>query len=582
MRNHSGPGDVVTNSWQRRWRAALAGTLTTFMVSAALVGGAPARADVVDPSTAPSVRSISYNVCGAYVVCQSPLDTASWLGAMRQQVTAWDADAVMLQELCIGQWIGLRSALRDLGYQAVWTSTQTASGCAKWDGSGDDRFGLGVFVKAPAADRYVANLTVPAGQASRAVLCARAVLDGRATLACSAHLAQYIEPDNGSAEMMGYVDRWAAGLPVIIGADMNEVPTSPALDPVRAGLPGTGPFAEVDENDREYFTQDCVDAGVAVCPSGEPTAIVGGIPKKFDDIFLSAQDFHTVRGDAVEPGLSDHLLLRGAAWFETRPGSGVAGDLTDDGRVDSVAVDAAGALRLYPGLGDGGLLNPYRGVGTSGWTDALVGHRGDWTGDGREDVVAKIGDNLWVYPNSGSGALGSRVAMGGRPSGWSTTNQLALSGDFTGDGYPDLLARSSTGLWLHAGAPATKPAVSTSTPLHIGGAEWVNLDVLVPGDVDGDGRVDLWARDRSTGQLWLYRNAGGTGLAPRQPASAGTWSTADRPLVTSPGDANGDGRADLWATTGSGDLLLHLGTDDGLGPASTVGTGGWSGILRMS
>ncbi|MGC5309760.1 FG-GAP-like repeat-containing protein [Micromonospora zamorensis] len=566
--------------WQW-WRAALAGTVTTFMVSAALAGGVPARADVVNPSTAPSVRSISYNVCGAYV-CQSPLDTASWTAEVRQQVTEWDADAVMLQELCIGQWIGLRSALSDLGYQAVWTSTQTASGCAKWDVSGDNRFGLGVFVKAATADRYAANLTVPTGQASRAVLCARAVLDGRATLACSAHLAQYIEPDNGSTEMMGHVDQWAAGLPVIIGADMNEVPTSPALDPVRAGLPGTGSFAEVDENDRQYFTQDCLDAGLAACHSGEPTSIVGGTPKKFDHIFLSSQDFHTVRGDAVEPGLSDHLLLRGAAWFETRPGSAVAGDLTDDGRVDSVAVDTSGALRLYPGTGDGGLLNPYRPVGTSGWTDALVGHRGDWTGDGREDLVAKIGDNLWVYPNNGSGALGSRVAMGGRPNGWSTTKHLALPGDFTGDGYPDLLARSSTGLWLHSGTPGTKPGVSTSTPLQIGGTEWVNLDVLAPGDVDGDERVDLWARDRATGQLWLYRNAGGTGLLPRQSATAGTWTITDSPLVVSPGDANGDGRPDLWATTGSGNLVRHLATAAGLGPASTIGTGGWSGILRMS
>ncbi|TWG16223.1 endonuclease/exonuclease/phosphatase family metal-dependent hydrolase [Micromonospora taraxaci] len=571
----------MKNRWQR-WRAALAGMVTIFIVTAALSGGvSAARADVVDPSTAPSVRSISYNVCGADD-CQSPLDTADWVAALRQQVTDWNADAVMLQELCIGQWIGLRSALRDLGYQAVWTSTLAASGCAKWDASGDNRYGLGVFVKAATADRYVANLTVPTGQEPRAVLCARAVLDGRATLACSTHLAQYIKPDNGSSEMMGHVDQWAAGLPVIIGADVNGVPTSPATDPIRVGLPGTGSFAEVDENDRQYFTQDCLDAAVAACRSGEPTSIVGGIPKKFDHIFLSAQDFHTVRGDAVEPGLSDHLLLRGAAWFETRPGSAVAGDLSDDGRADLVAVDTSGALRLYPGIGNGRLLNPYRAVGTSGWTDALVGHRGDWTGDGHEDVVAKIGDNLWVYPNSGSGALGSRVAMGGRPNAWSTTRQLALPGDFTGDGYPDLLAQSSTGLWLHAGAPATKPGVSTSAPLHIGGVEWADLDVLAPGDVDGDGRVDLWARERSTGQLWLYRNAGGTGLLPRQQASTGTWSSGDRPLVVSPGDANGDGLADLWATTDSGDLLLHLGTAGGFGPAGTIGTGGWSGILRMS
>src|SRR5689334_7261077 len=135
---------MMTNHTRRR-RAALATALTALVASATLATGSSARADVVDPATAPSVRSISYNVCGAYGVCRSPLDTAAWVAAVREQVTAWDADAVMLQELCIGQWTGLRGALGSLGYQAVWSSTTTATGCAKWDASGDSRFGLGVF-----------------------------------------------------------------------------------------------------------------------------------------------------------------------------------------------------------------------------------------------------------------------------------------------------------------------------------------------------------------------------------------------------------------------------------------------------
>jgi endonuclease/exonuclease/phosphatase family metal-dependent hydrolase len=559
-----------------RWLTAAALALCT-----ALLLPGTARADVVDPSTAPTTRSLSYNVCGAYSVCQSDLTTASWVSAMTQEITDWDADTVMLQELCIGQWIGLRDALP--GYSAVWTGTQQASGCAKWDANGDSRFGLGVLVKASAVDRYAANLTVPDGQEARAVLCARGPVDGRTTLACTTHLAQYIEPDNGSSQALAHIDEWAAGLPVILGGDFNAGPEYSALDPIRTGLPGTGAFAEVDENDQEFFTSSCLAAGVTSCRSGEPTVVINGTAAKFDHIFVTADDFHTVRADATEPGLSDHKLLRGAAYGEQRPGSGVPGDLTNNGRPDLVAVKDDGTLRLYSGLGDG-RVGDYRQIGTSGWTNALVTHRGDWTGDGREDLVVRINDNLWVYPNSGSGNLSARIAMGGRPTGWSGATAIVGVGDFDGDGAADLVERDSSGLWLHRGDPATAPGLLTSAPVQLSSADWSGLDVLAPGDTNGDGTVDLWARNRSTGVLWLYPNTGSGSLGVPQAVTGGVWNSTDRPLVAA-GDAESDGRADLWATTNVGtdsSLLFHPGGDTGLGDPATVGVGGWQWLLRLA
>ncbi|GAA0914296.1 endonuclease/exonuclease/phosphatase family protein [Virgisporangium aurantiacum] len=272
-----------------------------------------AHADVVSPGTAGPVRTISYNVCGAST-CQSPLSLSAWTTEMKRQITAWDADAVMLQELCLGQWIALRDALP--GYRAVWSSTvQATPGCTKWNA--DSRFGLGVLVKTTGpVDRLVGNLTVPAGTELRAVLCARGTIDNRVTLACTTHLAQYILPDNGAAQVMAHIGGWAGASPVLIGADVNADPfTDTVLGPIRAGTAGTGTFAEVDENDRDHFTADCLAAGVSECRSGEGT--VAG-DRKFDNIFVTTADFHTVRGDAVEPGLSDHRLLRGAAHPESR------------------------------------------------------------------------------------------------------------------------------------------------------------------------------------------------------------------------------------------------------------------------
>ncbi|MET9384172.1 FG-GAP-like repeat-containing protein [Streptomyces sp. NPDC002928] len=550
---------------------------------AALLLPGSAYADEVDPASAPTVRSLTYNVCGGYEKCQSGLDTATWTGVMVEQVTAWDADAVMLQELCIGQWAALRDALP--GYSAVWTSTTTASGCAKWSADGDARFGLGVLVKSASVERYTANLTVPDGQEPRSVLCAKGTIDSRTTLACTTHLAQYIEPDNGSAEALAHIDTWAVGVPVLLGGDFNAGPEYGALDPIRTGLPGTGHFAEVDENDKDYFTADCLAAGSTECRSGEPTVDIDGTPKKFDHLFVTAGDFYGVRGDAVDPGLSDHKLLRGAAYPEPRPGSGVPGDLTNDGRPDLVAVQDEGNLRLYSGLGDGLLAAGYRQIGTGGWTNALVTHRGDWSGDGREDLVVRIGDRLWVYPNTGSGALGSRLAMGGRPTGWTSATAVVSAGDLNGDGTPDLVVRDGSGLWLYPGDPAaTAPALSTGAPVQLSGADWSGLDVLAPGDANGDGSADLWARDRTTGTLWLYPNTGTGTLGARQAAAGGTWTAADRPLVTA-GDLDADGRPDLWTTTNadtSSALLFHAGTDTGLGDPVTVGVGGWQWMLRMA
>ncbi|MFJ7065603.1 FG-GAP-like repeat-containing protein [Streptomyces sp. NPDC101115] len=554
------------------------------LVSAVLTTAGPAAADTVDPAAAPSVRVISYNVCGAST-CQSTLDLPTWTAKIKAQTLAWDADALMLQELCFTQWTSVRNALADAGYTAVWGFATKTPGCAHWGGT-DNGFGLGVFVKSAAVDRYTANLTTP-GTEPRPLLCARGPIDGRTTLVCNVHLDQKITPDNGSAEALAHADTWAAGAPVIFGGDFNagtDATYDPMLDPVRQGLPGTGPFGEADENDRDYFTQPCKDALVTTCHSGEPTVASG---KKFDHVFLSTRDFHTLRADALEPepegtaALSDHKLLRAAAHPKLPPG-----DLTGDGRPDFLAVKDDGNLRLYPGTG-GGALGATRQIGTGGWAGSVVSHRGDWTGDAREDVVARIGDELWVYPNTGDGELGARLAMGGRPTGWSNGGATPLAaGDVDGDGLPDVLARSTTGLWLHRGGQAVdgRPTFAAKAALNIGGPEWAGYDVILPGDVTGDGKADVWGRDRATGELKQYASQGATALAAPVALTGGPWATADRRLAVSAGDVTGDGLPDLWTTRTAGtaeNLEFLPGTATGLGTPTTIGTGGWQWLTWL-
>ncbi|MFG3083525.1 trypsin-like serine protease [Streptomyces parvulus] len=135
----------------------------------------------------------------------------------------------------------------------------------------------------------------------------------------------------------------------------------------------------------------------------------------------------------------------------------VPGDLSGDALPDLVAKDKSGVLWLYPGKGNG-LFGTRARIG-GGWSAYTITGKGDYNRDGRSDLLARDGAGvLWMYPGTGKAAtaLGARVRVGG---GWSAYNALATAGDVTGDGRPDLLARDTSGvLWLYKGTGSTGSA----------------------------------------------------------------------------------------------------------------------------
>lgn len=299
-------------SVRKRWIAAVVVALI-----AAVAGGtvhAQAESGEPDSRQAASVRSMTFNVCGA--ACdfgpKPGLDKtlAQWTAATKAQMKQESSEIVGFQELCFAQWKSLREAMPE--YKPVWVSTipNGTDGCERnwkrknpdWE-TDDDRFGLGVFVKTEVKpDRFTATLDTPDDLEGRAVLCAKAPVDGVSVLACNTHLAQYIKPDNGVSQVLGHIDDWRGESELVLTADLNAAPFYPATDALYER------YLEADSTDTAYFTEEC--AGAETCRSGEPTTDDVNPKKKFDFIFATASGPAGVSADASPTALSDHHILR--------------------------------------------------------------------------------------------------------------------------------------------------------------------------------------------------------------------------------------------------------------------------------
>ncbi|MFD5144365.1 FG-GAP-like repeat-containing protein [Streptomyces sp. NPDC058401] len=139
----------------------------------------------------------------------------------------------------------------------------------------------------------------------------------------------------------------------------------------------------------------------------------------------------------------------GAGWNDMR----IAGtqDLTGDGKGDLLAVETeTGKLFLYPGQSNGHFGNRVQ-TGTNWDSMSVAAGAGDLTGDGKNDVVAveEATGKLFVYPGLGNGPLGSRIEAG---TGWDVMSSVTGAGDYTGDGKDDIVARQNDGkLYVYPG-----------------------------------------------------------------------------------------------------------------------------------
>jgi hypothetical protein len=143
----------------------------------------------------------------------------------------------------------------------------------------------------------------------------------------------------------------------------------------------------------------------------------------------------------------------------------------------------------------------------TGWkTRTRIIAPGDVTGGYLPDILSvDSGGTLWIYPGKGNGTFASRVSVG---TGWNQYNSVRGHGDFTDDGRADLLARNkSTGdLYLYKGTGKSGTG-AFSTRIKVRSA-WTGYNAFdAVGDVNGDGLADFLARTPG-GTLYLYKGTG--------------------------------------------------------------------------
>ncbi|GAA4908385.1 VCBS repeat-containing protein [Streptomyces coeruleoprunus] len=249
--------------------------------------------------------------------------------------------------------------------------------------------------------------------------------------------------------------------------------------------------------------------------------------------------------------------------------------LTVDGRPDLLSLGSGGDIAVHAANGTGGYS---RTTSVAGWpTNTLVVPMGDMDGNRCNDFLIRVGSELRRHHGWCHGYVNPKHPYTSLGTAWGQFNVLTSPGDLTGDGRPDLVARQATtgDIYLYAdnGAGGLKARGRIGT-------NWKAYRAIVgAGDLNGDGIGDLLAVDGAN-SLWRYDGTATGTVKPRVLVFGNSWASGRNAFVGA-GDITGDGRPDLVTRNSAGDLLRNNGNGRGsFGSTVKIGAG-WQAKLRL-
>lgn len=184
-----------------------------------------------------------------------------------------------------------------------------------------------------------------------------------------------------------------------------------------------------------------------------------------------------------------------------------------------------------------------------GWGAYTIGHPGDMTGNGTDDVVAVDGSGrLWLYPTANPGAFGSRVQLA---SGWDDVVKID-GADVNGDGYADVYAERADGsIWVYLASSRARLS-SSGTRLYVTwGTQKRDWTVI---DYGPKGKPALLATTDS-GRLELYRITSTGRLINKITVRTSGWGSFRE--IADGGDIYGNGRSSLLVRDNAGNIRLY-------------------------
>ncbi|PKQ26570.1 MAG: hypothetical protein CVT64_05775, partial [Actinobacteria bacterium HGW-Actinobacteria-4] len=199
------------------------------------------------------------------------------------------------------------------------------------------------------------------------------------------------------------------------------------------------------------------------------------------------------------------------------------GDWDGDGDPDLLVVTAEGKLSMISGTADRSFINVLRPVATdyNGVTFSQIAGPVDWDGTATPQIVARMSNGaVRVFRATADGGvepIGNALSLS-----VAANEEILAPGDLNGDGKRDLVVRRADGK-LYSYLVSGNKSFSSSNQA-ISNTGWSGVNVLLPGDIDGDGKADFLRENASGGfNLYVYKGSGTstgfqtktfTGLAP--------------------------------------------------------------------